>query len=149
MITPYGSDRGKGVWGKTQLSMEGGGTLLTDHAVKEWLSRYADAAREVALLRARADAIRDRASSPASPILDGMPRAPGFDGDKLGGIIGTVDAIDREADEKAQDAAALNTLDALTLEMRKITDHADKVNRRLVELQYGLVHLLDGKEENK
>ena len=34
MITPYGSDRGKGVWGKTQLSMEGGGTLLTDHAVK-------------------------------------------------------------------------------------------------------------------
>ena len=107
MITPYGSDRGKGVWGKTQLSMEGGGTLLTDHAVKEWLSRYADAAREVALLRARTDAIRDRASSPASPILDGMPRAPGFDGDKLGGIIGTVDAIDRESDEKAQDAAAL------------------------------------------
>ena len=95
MITPYGSDRGKGVRGKTQLSMEGGGTLLTDHAVKEWLSRYADAAREVALLRARADAIRDRASSPASPILDGTPRAPGFDGDKLGGIIGTVDAIDR------------------------------------------------------
>ena len=45
--------------------------------------------------------------------------------------------------------AALNTLDALTLEMRKITDHADKVNRRLVELQYRLVHLLDGKEENK
>ena len=45
--------------------------------------------------------------------------------------------------------ASLNTLDALTLEMRKITDHADKVNRRLVELQYGLVHLLDGKEENK
>ena len=45
--------------------------------------------------------------------------------------------------------AAQNTLDALTLEMRKITDHADKVNRRLVELQYGLVHLLDGKEENK
>lgn len=45
--------------------------------------------------------------------------------------------------------AALNTLDLLTLEMRKITDHADKVNRRLVELQYELVHLLDGKEENK
>lgn len=86
---------------------EGGGTLLTDHAVKEWLSRYADAAREVALLRARADAIRDRASSPASPILDRMPRAPGFDSDKLGGIIGAVDALDREADEKAQDAAAL------------------------------------------
>ena len=86
---------------------EGGGILLTDHAVKEWISRYADAAREVALLRARADVIRDRASSPASPTLDGMPRAPGFDSDKLGGIIGTVDALDSEADEKARDAAAL------------------------------------------
>lgn len=36
-----------------------------------------------------------------------MPRAPKFDSDKLGGIIGAVDALDREADEKAQDAAAL------------------------------------------
>ena len=92
---------------RCEKANEGGGTLLTDHAAKDWLSRYADAAREAALLRARADAIRDRASSPASPILDGTPRAPGFDGDKLGGIIGAVDVLDREADEKAQDAAAL------------------------------------------
>lgn len=106
MIIPYGNDRGKGVWGKTQLSMEGGGTLSTDR-VKEWLSRYADAAREVALLRARADAIRDRAASPTAPTLDGMPRAPGFDGDKLGGVIGAADALDREADEKERDVAAL------------------------------------------
>lgn len=63
--------------------------------------------REVALLRARADAIRDRAASPASPTLDGMPRSPGFGGDKIGGIIGAADALDREAAEKAQDAAAL------------------------------------------
>ena len=81
--------------------------MSTDQAVKEWLSRYAVVAREVALLRARADAIRDRAASPASPTLDGMPRSPGFDGDKIGGIIGAADALDREAAEKAQDAAAL------------------------------------------
>lgn len=80
---------------------------MSTDAVKEWLSRYAVAAREVAWIRARADAIRTRAASPASPTLDGMPRAPGFDGDKLGGIIGAADALDREADEKAQDAAAL------------------------------------------
>ena len=36
-----------------------------------------------------------------------MPRVPGFDGDKLGGIIGAADALDREAAEKEQDAAAL------------------------------------------
>lgn len=108
MITPYGSDRGKGVWGKTQLSMEGGGALSTDQVqVKEWLSRYAVAVREVTLLRARADAIRDRAASPASSKSDGMPRSPGFEGDRLGEAIGIADALDREADEKERVAAAL------------------------------------------
>lgn len=71
------------------------------------MSRYADAVREVTLLRARADAIRDRAASPASSKSDGMPRSPGFNGDRLGGAIGIADALDREAAEKAQDAAAL------------------------------------------
>ena len=71
------------------------------------MSRYADAAREIRYLRERADAIRTRAASPASSKLDGMPRAPGFAGDKLGGIIGAADALEREADEKEQDAAAL------------------------------------------
>lgn len=106
MITPYGSDRGKGVWGKTQFSMEGGGTLSTDQ-LKKWLSRYAAAAKEVRLLRERADAIRTRAASPSSPTLDGMPRSPGFEGDRLGEVIGIADALDREAAEKEQDAAAL------------------------------------------
>lgn len=59
------------------------------------------------MLRARADAIRDRAASPASPTLDGMPRSPGFECDRLGEVIGIADALDREADEKEQVAAAL------------------------------------------
>ena len=71
------------------------------------MSRYADTAREIRYLRERADAIRTRAASPASSKLDGMPRAPGLAGDKLGGIIGAADALEREADEKEQDAAAL------------------------------------------
>jgi hypothetical protein len=36
-----------------------------------------------------------------------MPRSPGFDGDRLGEAIGIADALDREADEKEQVAAAL------------------------------------------
>lgn len=59
------------------------------------------------MLRERADAIRDRAASPASSKSDGMPRSPGFEGDRLGGAIGIADALDREADEKEQVAAAL------------------------------------------
>ena len=71
------------------------------------MSRYADAAREIRYLRERADAIRTRAASPASSKLDGMPKAPGFAGDRLGDVIGIADALEREADEKEQDAAAL------------------------------------------
>ena len=81
------------------------------------------------MLRARADAIRDRAASPASPTLDGMPRAPGFDGDKLGGIIGAADALDHEAAEKEQDAAALYA--EIDGEIRKIGGKYG-VERRLV-----------------
>ena len=36
-----------------------------------------------------------------------MPRSPGFEGDRIGGIVGAADALDREAAEKEQVAAAL------------------------------------------
>ena len=100
------------------------------------MSRYAVAVREVALLRARADAIRDRAASPASPTLtlDGMPRAPGFDGDKFGGIIGAADALDREAAEKEQDAAAL--YDEIDGAIRKIGGKHGVERRTVLQCRY-------------
>lgn len=63
--------------------------------------------REIALLEARADALRTRATSPASPTLDGMPRAPGFAGDRIGGMVGAIDRIEQEAKKKRQAAAEL------------------------------------------
>ena len=122
---------------------------MSTDAVKEWLSRYADAAREVALLRARADAIRTRAASPASSKLDGMPRSPGFAGDRLGEAIGIADALDREANEKEQVAVALyGEIDGA---IRKI-DGKYGVERRLVlQCRYldgqawsGVIYLLFG-----
>lgn len=93
------------------------------------MSRYADAAREIRYLRERADAIRTRAASPASSKLDGMPRSPGFAGDRLGEAIGIADALDREANEKEQVAAALyGEIDGA---IRKI-DGKYGVERRLV-----------------
>lgn len=98
---------------RAKKGAEGGGTLSATDQVKEWLSRYAVAAREVALLRARADAIRDRAASPSSPTLDGMPRSPGFEGDRLGEVIGTADVIEGQVAEKeAQAAEAYREIDA-------------------------------------
>ena len=148
MIIPIGNDRGKGVRGKTQLSMEGGGKLSTD-AVKEWLSRYAVAAREVALLRERADAIRTRAASPASSKLDGMPRSPGFAGDRLGDVIGIADALEREADEKEQDAAALYA--EIDGAIRQIDGKHGAERRTVLQCRYldgqawsGVIYLLFG-----
>ena len=93
------------------------------------MSRYADAAREIRYLRERADAIRTRAASPVSSKLDGMPRAPGFAGDRLGDVIGIADALEREADEKEQDAAVLYA--EIDGAIRKI-DGKYSVERRLV-----------------
>ena len=80
---------------------------MTTDDVKAWLRRYADLLREVELLRARADAIRSRATSPPTSALDGLPRSPGFEGDRLGGVIGTADVIERQVAEKEAQAAEI------------------------------------------
>ena len=42
-----------------------------------------------------------------------MPRSPGFEGDKLGGVVGTADVIERQVAEKeAQAAEAYREIDA-------------------------------------
>ena len=86
--------------------------MITDD-VKAWLRRYADLMREVELLRARADAIRSRAASPPTSALDGLPHSPGFEGDKLGGVVGAADVIERQvAKKEAQAAEAYQKIDA-------------------------------------
>ena len=113
------------------------------------MSRYADAAREIRYLRERADAIRTRAASPASSKLDGMPKAPGFAGDRLGDVIGIADALEREADEKEQDAAALyNEIDRA---IRQIEGKHGVERRTVLQCRYldgqawgGVTYLLFG-----
>ena len=125
MVISYGNDRGKeGVWGrKTQLiivrgQFRGNSTefpldirrchnCVAIDDVKTWMRRYADLMREVELLRARADAIRSRAASPPTSAVDGMPRGPGFEGDRLGGVIGVADALERQAAGKVARAAEI------------------------------------------
>ncbi len=86
------------------------------------------------MLRARADAIRDRAALPASSTLDGMPRAPGFDGDRIGEIVGAADALDREAAEKEQDAAVVYAeIDAA---IRRIDGKYGAVRRTCLQCRY-------------
>lgn len=78
-----------------------------------------------------------------------MPRAPGFVGDKLGGIIGTADALEREADEKEQDAAALYA--EIDGAIRKIGGKHGGERRTVLQCRYldgqgwsGVIYLLFG-----
>lgn len=93
--------------GKPSPAWNLGGGVLTTIQTKEWLQRYSFTMREASLLRARADAIRSRAEAPATARLNGMPREPGFDVDRVGGIVGAVDSIEQEAETKEQEAEAL------------------------------------------
>lgn len=112
---------------------------MTNDDVKAWLRRYADLLREVELLRARADAIRSRVASPPTSALDGLPRAPGFEGDRLGGVIGVVDTIERQAAGKESQAAATYAeIDAAIQQIngkkaRAIWPEADRHCRKLPE----------------
>ena len=76
---------------------------VTTDDVKAWMRRYADLLREADLLRARADAIRSRAASPPTSAVDGMPRGPSFEGDRIGGVISTADVIEGQVAEKEAD----------------------------------------------
>ncbi len=45
--------------------------------------------------------------------------------------------------------SVLNELDTLTVETRQISDRADKIIRRLIEVQFEVAHFLDKEEGNK
>lgn len=102
--------------------------------VKKWLSRYASAMREVALLRIRADNMRQRAMSPASSNIDGMPRAPDFSGDKYGGMIGEANSLEDEAAEKEQQALALYR--EIDSEIRQIGGMRGAERRFILQARY-------------
>jgi len=78
-----------------------------------------------------------------------MPRAPGFAGDRLGDVIGIADALEREADEKEQDAAALyNEIDRA---IRQIEGKHGVERRTVLQCRYldgqawgGVTYLLFG-----
>ena len=78
-----------------------------------------------------------------------MPRAPGFAGDRLGDVIGIADALEREADEKEQDAAALyNEIDRA---IRQIEGKHGVDRRTVLQCRYldgqawgGVTYLLFG-----
>ena len=73
-------------------------------------------------------------SLPRFPYAGRDAKSAGFDGDKLGGIIGAADALDREAAEKEQDAAAL--YDEIDRAIRKIGGKHGVERRTVLQCRY-------------
>lgn len=68
--------------------------------VKQWLKRYLFLSDDINSLIMRAEALRERATSPRTPIIDGLPHSTSKDIDRIGGLIALCDSIEAEAREK-------------------------------------------------
>lgn len=71
----------------------------TSEAVKGWLQRYQEAARDSEALDSRVANARAKAEAARTSHLDGMPRGGGFAGDSVGTALARIDELEREAAE--------------------------------------------------
>ena len=73
-------------------------------ALKSWLQKLPDHETDVDRLIERIEGLRGSAEAAGVSHLDGMPRSGGFGGDRLGGMVGMIDQLDREAVAMIQEA---------------------------------------------
>lgn len=76
-------------------------------AVKMWLQRYQEAARDSAALDSRVANARAKAEAAKVSRLDGMPHATGYAVDTLGAALARIDGLEQEAQEARAHAVAL------------------------------------------
>lgn len=76
-------------------------------AVKIWLQRYREAARDSEALDSRVANARAKAEAAKVSRLDGMPHATGYAGDTLGAALARIDELEGEAREARAHAVEL------------------------------------------
>lgn len=79
----------------------------TPESVKAWLRSYGELIADIDNLCERAEILREKASSPSSPILDGMPHEKGGHTDRIAHLVAQCDFLEREASEKLQKSRVL------------------------------------------
>lgn len=79
----------------------------TSEAVKGWLQRYQEAARDSEALDSRVANARAKAEAARTSHLDGMPHGGGFAGDTLGAALARIDELEGEAREARAHAVEL------------------------------------------
>jgi len=79
----------------------------TPESVKAWLRSYGELIADIDNLCERAEILREKASSPSSPIIDGMPHEKGGHTDRIGNLVSQCDLLEREAANKLQKSRVL------------------------------------------
>jgi len=103
-------------------------------AVKEWLNRYWQQHEHVERLSFELDALESKATSPGTPSLDGLPRAPGYDRDRVGGIVGRLDELRTEIEEAQVEATA--TRHEIEAAIKRITGPRWPDRRAVLRFRY-------------
>lgn len=81
--------------------------IHTPESVKAWLRSYGELIADIDNLCERAEILREKASSPSSPIIDGMPHEKGGHTDRIGNLVAQCDLLEREAANKLQKSRVL------------------------------------------
>lgn len=103
-------------------------------AVKEWLSRYLETFKDACSLEDRAMFLRERASSPSSPNLDGMPHGKGVVSDRVGTLVGM--ATDIESEASATFREALTIYHEIDMAIKQISGPGYPDKRYVLQMKY-------------
>ena len=82
-------------------------TLDPADRARSYLERYRPAAERVTLLQRRLERLRERATAPPSPTLDGLPRGTRAGPDRIGDLLALVDETEAELREAQREAGEL------------------------------------------
>lgn len=105
-----------------------------NEAVKQWLNRFKDVQEELRFLNLRIETLRDKALSPASPVLSDMPKGGNSNTDRIGLNLGVIDSLEREAEDLQEKAAGLYS--EIDTAIRQTKGHGSTEQRLLLQLRY-------------
>lgn len=88
-------------------------------ALKNWLQKLPDHEADIERLIERIEGLRESAETAGVSHMDGMPRSGGYGGDRLGGVVGKIDQLDREAVAMIQEAQRMRRVRSEAIDLIK------------------------------
>lgn len=102
--------------------------------VKSWLGRYRELTQDASHIEQRIESLRSRLENPGAANLDGMPRSPGFAGDRLGQQLAVISDLEEEL--KAALTARWEVYQEIEGEIRQITGRGAADRKAVLRSKY-------------